>query len=79
MSSGGTALVHGLRASLVVLQALGQGRLLVRVGAMAPRCLVTLPLALFARLDVVVDAGRGVRRVGRAAQDVSSMVMVVSA
>ena len=32
----GTALVHGLRASLVVLQALGQSRLLVRLSAMAP-------------------------------------------
>ena len=47
---------------------------------MAPGCLVTLSLtALLARLDVVVDAGLGVRGVGRAAQDFSPMVMMIAA
>ena len=36
VSNGGATLVHGLRASLVVLQALGQSRLLVCLSAMAP-------------------------------------------
>lgn len=45
---------------------------------MAPGRLVSLSLTLLARLYVVVDAGLGVRGVGRATQDFSPMVMMIA-
>ena len=52
--------------------------MLVRVSAMAPGRLVTLSLTLLARLDIIVDAGLGIRGIGRAAQDFSSVVMMIA-
>ena len=52
--------------------------MLVSVRAMAPGRLVSLSLTLLARLYVVVDAGLGVRGVGRATQDFSPMVMMIA-